>query len=80
LKKRDFIFEAKKISCKSFHYSRIFYLNIHTSAESPVVVHAFGDNGANFYQFVREELGHVGLDRALKAVVFDSGPSKVSFS
>jgi hypothetical protein len=44
------------------------------------VVHAFGDNGANFYQFVREELGHVGLDRALKAVVFDSGPSKVSFS
>ena len=46
-------------------------------SESPVVVHAFGDNGANVYQFLHEELRGLGLEKSLKAVVFEGGPSKV---
>ncbi len=41
-----------------------------------MVVHAFGDNGANVYQFLHEELRHLGIETRLKAVVFENGPSE----
>jgi hypothetical protein len=41
-----------------------------------VVVHAFGDNGANVYQFLHEELRCLGIETRLKAVVFENGPSE----
>ncbi len=41
-----------------------------------MVVHAFGDNGANVYQFLHEELRSLGIETRLKAVVFENGPSE----
>jgi hypothetical protein len=49
---------------------------VYNFLESPVVVHSFGDNGANVYQFLYEEMACLGMEKALKAVVFHNGPSK----
>ena len=49
---------------------------LHFCLESPVLVHAFGDNGASVYQFLHEEMRCLGLATALKAVVFHGGPSE----
>ena len=46
-------------------------------AESPVFVHAFGNNGAGMYQYLKEELIRAGAGGRLGGVVFDSGPGKV---
>jgi hypothetical protein len=54
----------------------IFTVFLLIYSESPVVVHAFGDNGANVYQFLHEELRHLGIETRLKAVVFENGPSE----
>jgi len=43
-------------------------------AESPVLVHAFGNNRAGMYQYLKEELMSVGAGERLGGVVFDSGP------
>ena len=43
-------------------------------ADSPVFVHAFGNNGAGMYQYLKEELLSVGAGGRLNGVVFDSGP------
>ena len=45
-------------------------------AESPVFVHAFGNNGAGMYQYLKEELIRAGAGGRLGGVVFDSGPGK----
>ena len=55
---------------------RLLYLYFLHCPESPVVVHAFGDNGASVYQFLQEEMRCLGLATALKAVVFHGGPSE----
>ena len=43
-------------------------------SDSPVFVHAFGNNGAGMYQYLKEELIIVGAGDRLGGVVFDSGP------
>ena len=43
-------------------------------SDSPVFVHAFGNNGAGMYQYLKEELINVGAGDRLGGVVFDSGP------
>lgn len=45
-------------------------------SDSPVFVHAFGNNGAGMYQYLKEELINVGAGDRLGGVVFDSGPAE----
>ena len=49
-------------------------------SQSPVFVHAFGNNGAGMYQYLKDELCSVGASQRLQGVIFDSGPCEFLYA